>query len=198
MTSSNNSLGGRLALLTPDDLSASQREFYTLLQTSVLPWAKQSGFQAETDAHELIGPFNAMLRSPEISKAMMGLTGVESQHSSLDERVQQVVILTVGAVWQASYELYAHTAVARKAGMSEEAIQALVAGQRPDGLSQKETLAYDFTRQLVTTHKINSDLYQQSIETFGEKGMLDMLILAGEYMTISALLNTFVVPAPVS
>jgi hypothetical protein len=32
--------------------------------------------------------------------------------------------------------------------------------------------------------------------TFGEKGVVDMIALAGQYMTISGLLNTFAVPAP--
>ena len=63
---------------------------------------------------------------------------------------------------------------------------------------REEMLAYDFTRQVATTHQINSDLYEQAIETFGEKGVVDMLVLAGHYMTVSALLNTFEVPAPVS
>ena len=36
-------------------------------------------------------------------------------YTSLDERVRQVIVLTVGAIWHADYELYAHAAVARKA-----------------------------------------------------------------------------------
>ena len=198
MTTSNDSLGGRLALLAPDTLSTSQRKLYDQLQTTELQGAQQSGFQAQTETQEVIGPFNALLRSPEIATAFMSVVSANHQYSALSQEVQQVVILTVGAVWQAAYELYAHVIVAKKVGIDEDAIGALVAGQRPAGLSKEETLAYDFTQHLATTHQINSELYQQAIETFGEKGVVDMLVLAGHYMTVSALLNTFEVPAPIS
>ncbi len=198
MTHANVSLGGRLALLTPDTLSVSQRKLYDQLQVTELQGAKRSGFQAQTDTQELIGPFNALLRSPEIATAFMSVISAQHQYSALNQQVQQVVILTVGAVWQAAYELYAHIIVAKKAGINEDAIEALASGQQPIGLSKEEMLAHDFTRQLATTHQVNSELYQQALETFGEKGVVDMLVLAGHYMTVSALLNTFAVPAPVS
>ncbi|MEJ7658534.1 MAG: carboxymuconolactone decarboxylase family protein [Hymenobacter sp.] len=137
----------------PAELSAEQRGVYDQLLATEVPWAEQSGFEAQTEAHELIGPFNAMLRSPEIATAMLGLTSALGQHSALGAPVRQVVILTVGAAWQADYELYAHAAVARKAGLAEEAIRALAAGQPPTGLGPEEVLAHEFTRQLVATHR---------------------------------------------
>lgn len=196
MTTADKSLGGRLALIAPDDLSSSQEKLYDHIQDTLVPWAKKSGFQAETDDKELIGPFNPMLRSPEIATALLGVTSAEQAHTSLSEKVRQVVILTTGAVWQAAYELYAHAAVADKAGFDEETIQALVAGQKPASLSEDEALAYDFTYHLVATHQINPDLYRRAIEAFDEKGVFDLIALAGQYMSISALLNTFAVPVP--
>ena len=196
MATLENDLGGRLALLNPDDLTSDQKKLYSQLQDTMVPWAKKSGFQAETFDNKLIGPFNAMLRSPLIAKALMGVTAAEGEHTSLSERVRQVVILTTGAVWRAAYELYAHTAVGQKAGLDDATIQALVAGQKPAGLPAEESVAYDFTHFLVATHQIAPELYEQAIVTFGEKGVVDMIALAGQYMTISALLNTFAVPAP--
>lgn len=190
------SLGGRLALLRPADLAADQRRLYDQLQATELPWAQRAGFEAQTADHELIGPFNAMLRSPAIATAMMGTTSALSQHSTLSEPVRQVIILTVGAAWQAAYELYAHTAVARQAGLPEAAIQALVAGQPPQGLPAAETLAYELTHQLATTHQVAPDLYERARAAFGEQGVVDLVVLAGQYMLVSSLLNTFAVPAP--
>lgn len=196
MATFGDNLGGRLTLLAPDDLSSDQKKLYKQLQSTMVPWAKKSGFQAETFDEKLIGPFNPMLRSPDIATAVMGVNSAEEKHTSLSEKVRQVVILTVGAVWQAAYELYAHTAVAEKAGFDEATIQALVAGQKPASLSQDEAVAYDITHTLATAHQLSESLYEQAIVTFGEKGVADLVFLAGQYMTISALLNTFAVPAP--
>lgn len=196
MATFEDTLGGRLALLSPDKLDSDQKHLYDQLQDTMVPWAKKSGFQADTFDDRLIGPFNAMLRSPAISKALMGVTATEGKETSLGKTVREVVILTVGAAWQAAYELYAHVAVGQSVGLAEATVQALAAGQKPAGLSQEESVAYDFTQRLVTRHQIDAELYEQAIVTFGEKGVVDMIYLAGQYMTISGLLNTFAVPAP--
>ncbi len=190
------SLGGHLPLLKPADLPADQRRLHAELVAAMVSWAKRSGFQAETAAGELIGPFNPMLRSPAISHAVLGLIAAESEHTDLSERVRQVVILAVGAVWGAAYELYAHAAVAGQAGFDQATITALVAGQAPGTLTEEERLAHEFTRALVAEHQIGPDLYGRAVGTFGEKGVVDMIYLAGNYMTVSALLNAFAVPAP--
>src|SRR6202008_1934409 len=52
----------------------------------------------------------------EIATRFLKLQVAEERHTSLDERIRQVVILTVGAVWRAPYELYAHSAVAHHSG----------------------------------------------------------------------------------
>jgi len=196
MATFGDNLGGRLALLKLDDLKSDQKKLYNQLQDTMVPWAKKAGFQAETFDEKLIGPFNAMLRSPDLATALMGVTAAEGKHTALSEKVRQVVILTVGAAWHAAYELYAHTAVAEKAGFDEETIRALVAGQQPATLSVEESVAYDFTHRLAATHQIDAELYERAIVAFGEKGVVDMIVLAGQYMTISGLLNTFAVPAP--
>lgn len=196
MKNTDQHLGGRLSLIKPNALSSEQRKFYEHLQTKTIPWAKQSGFEAATNDGMLIGPFNPMLRSPEIATALMNVEGTESKLTALSEQVRQVVILTVGGVWQAPYELYAHTAVAHKNGLSKEVIQALAEGREPSGLSEEQTIAHRFTKQIITVHQISPDLYKQAINTFGEKGIVDMIVLAGQYMTVSSLLNAFAVPAP--
>lgn len=196
MATFEDTLGGRLPLLSPEQLDSDQKKLYSQLQDTMVPWAKKSGFQAATFDDRLVGPFNAMLRSPVISKALMAVTAAEGKETALSERVRQVVILTVGAAWQAAYELYAHVAVGRQAGFDEATVQALAAGQKPAALAHDEGVAYDLTHRLVTTHQVDAELYEQAVVTFGEKGVVDLIYLAGHYMTISGLLNTFAVPAP--
>jgi len=196
MATFEDSLGGRLPLLSPDQLNSDQKKLYSQLQDTMVPWAKKSGFQAATFDDRLVGPFNALLRSPVIGKALMAVTAAEGKETALSERVRQVVILTVGAAWQAAYELYAHVAVGRQAGFDEATVQALAAGQKPAALTHDEGVAYDFVQRLTTTHQIDAELYEQAVVTFGEKGVVDLIYLAGHYMTISSLLNTFAVPAP--
>ena len=189
-------LGGRLKLLQPSELTAEQRRTYDVIAAKMVPWAEASGFISKTDDDRLIGPFNSILYSPKITSAFLALQEAEQKNTTLDDRVRQVVILTVGAVWDCDYERYAHAAVARNAGMSETAIAALVKGDPAAGLSAKEQLAQRFTYEITANRKIDDALYSEACSAFGPQGLVDMLYLAGCYDTISSLLNTFKVPAP--
>src|ERR1700685_3582861 len=143
-------LGGRLPLLDPAKLSETQREVYDLANSTMVPWAEAAHFQSKTTDGKLIGPFNPVLFAPEMASCFADLQAAEARYTPLSERVRQVVILAVGAVWKADYELYAHSAVARKAGLSEAAIRSLASGGDPqDDLSDEERIAQRFVRQLT-------------------------------------------------
>ena len=189
-------LGGRLPLLDTKTLSGGQKEVYEQLAKTMLPWADKSGFQSETEGDKLIGPFNPILFSPGISPAFIQLQIDEEKHTTLTERVRQVVILTVGAVWQSDYERYAHSAVARKAGISEEAIRTLAAGGLPEDLSAQEKLAQRYTRQLATEHRVDAALYHEAEQAFGQEGLVDLAYLIGIYHLVCGLLNSFEIPVP--
>jgi 4-carboxymuconolactone decarboxylase len=100
----------------------------------VVPWAHAAGFRSTTTDGKFIGPFNAALRSPTVAGAFLQLQASEERHTSLSEPVRQVVILAVGAVWAADYEIYAHSAVARQRGIPADAVRILAAGTLPDTL----------------------------------------------------------------
>src|ERR1700683_5187024 len=142
-------LGGRLPLLDPAKLSETQREVYDRANATMVPWAEAARFQSKTADGRLIGPFNPVLFAPEMATCFADLQAAEARYTPLSERVRQVVILAVGAVWKADYELYAHSAVARKAGLSEAAIRSLARGGHPEDLSDEERVAQRFVRQLT-------------------------------------------------
>jgi quercetin dioxygenase-like cupin family protein len=105
-------LGGRLPLLEPSALLTAQKETYERLNRTWIPWANDVPFQSKLEDGRLIGPFNPILFSPSISSSFLDLQETEQNDTSLSQRVRQVVILAVGAVWKSSYELYAHAAAA--------------------------------------------------------------------------------------
>ncbi len=189
-------LGGRLALLDPASLTGAQRAVYDRLTATMVRWADQSGFQSTTQDKRLIGPFNSVLLSPGITPAFLDLQDAEQAHTTLDQRVRQVVILSVGALWRSAYELYAHTAVALQAGLPDAAVQTLASGAVSDELSVQEKLAARFARALSAGHCVDAALYEETEAAFGAQGLVDLVFLAGSYHIVCGLLNTFDVPAP--
>ena len=196
MSNTKDDLGGRIALSEPAALTASQQTLYKVISETAVPWAKASGFVAQIEDGRLIGPFNIVLESPDLGGAFLQFQHAEEKMTSLTERVRQVVILSVGSVWKAPYELYAHAAVARTAGLPEEAVKALTTGEAATGLSREEQMAQQFTRQLALERTVSRELFDQTKDVFGVRGLVDMVFLTGCYETVCSLLNTFAVPAP--
>ena len=189
-------LGGRLALADRTALDDPARELFDDITATAVPWAQRSGFMASTTDGRLIGPFNPCLLNPGLAAAFLKLQAAEQQCTSLDERIRQVVILTVGAVWDAPYELYAHSAAARHAGLSEPVIAELVAGREPQALPQDQRVAHRLARALSTAHQVDEALYDQAVQQFGSAGVFDITALTGIYHTVCGILNAFTIPAP--
>lgn len=198
MSNQNENLGGRLPLLDLKDLAPDQVKLYQVMDNTLIAWGKQSGFVVKTADGKFIGPFNPSLYSPGITDGFSKFMDAEPKNTKLDKRTRQVVILTVGAVWNSPYELYAHTKEARKVGLPEGAIQALASGESPEGLTANELVAHHFARQLTAEHRVDDDVYRNAKQAFGEEGLVDMVYLIGIYHVTCALLNGFEIPAPIS
>lgn len=196
MSINDNTLGGRLPLYGREALDPAQKELFDWLVIKASPWAEDTGFQVSTQAGQLIGPFNPALLTPGISSAFFDLALAEQKHTSLTKRSREVVILTVGAVWQATYELYAHCAVGRDAGLSDDAVRTLADGGLPKDLSDDETVAHHVARALTREHRLDEALYRQAEALFGPEGIMEIVVLTGFYHTVCAILNAFEIPAP--
>lgn len=188
--------GGRLPLVDIASLDPAQKEMLDYLEANKFPWARQSGFQSRLPDGRVIGPFNVFLHSPEMGLAFNRWVDAESAHTTLPPDVRQVIILTVGVAWSAAYEVYAHLAVARKAGVNEATIDAISRGHEPGHASGSVVAAWRFTHQLVTTRSLTAPVYDAAKAAFGDRGLVDMIHLIGLYLATSALLNAFEVPAP--
>ncbi|MEU0503507.1 carboxymuconolactone decarboxylase family protein [Nocardia sp. NPDC005998] len=188
-------LGGRLPLRYPHQLGTDQRAVHEALSNLVVPEGHHSGFTTRLADGRFIGPFNAMLRNPRIT-AGFGEWVRAIVETGLPEEVRQAVILTVAAHWRAPYEIYAHTAAARTAGISDAAIDAILGGTPPTDLTPAAASAQRLATSLLRHHDVPDELYGELHGLFGEPGMIALLALLGQYQTVSSLLITFRVPAP--
>jgi len=196
MSIDGDALGGRLPLYSSEALDPAQKALYDWLMDVAVPWAEAADFEASTETGRVIGPFNPPLLTPEISSAFFDLAVAEQQHTSLSKRSREVIILTVGAVWQAPYELYAHCAVARYVGHSDDAVRTLAAGGLPQDLTDEEAVTQRVARALSVEHRLSEALYREAEAMLGARGLMEAVVLTGIYHTVCAILNAFEIPAP--
>lgn len=189
--------GGRLPLLDQADMDDDQRRLDERLRSTTASWAQRAGFAAESDDGRLIGPFNALLHSPGLAAGYGRYLAAESEHTTLTPLQREVVILTVGTAWQADYEVYAHVAVARSLRLREEVIDTIRAGEEGAGvMADDEAAVYAFTRELAGRRRVGARTYARAVDVLGQRAVVDMVHLIGIYLTTSAILNAFAVPAP--
>ena len=184
----------RLPLIPPAALTTEQRPVYDDMKAGIEK--NFSGFKTIAENGALLGPWNPWLHEPGIGKAIWDLTLAMTANASLPDNIRQIVILVVGAYFDAGYEIYAHIAVAEREGMKAERLSSLVANVKPADLSADESIAFDFAYALVRGGTLPEPLYRLAVKTFGQHSTNEMIYLVGLYCLVSTTLNGFNVPVP--
>ncbi|MFM0172106.1 carboxymuconolactone decarboxylase family protein [Paraburkholderia sediminicola] len=182
----------RLAPITPQELSAEQLPLYDDMKAGVN--AKYNLFTTMREDGVFMGPWNAWLHEPQVGAAIWNTMKAMTSFFVVPNRIRQIVILVVGASFSAAYELYAHGAVARKNGLSDQFISTLVSLSRPEGMTDEEALAYDVAHALSTGHKLPDDTFRCAL--LGQRGTNELIYLVGHYCFVSVTLNGFDIPVP--
>ena len=142
------------------------------------------------------GPFNVMLRSPEMGDLAQQLGAYVRFHSSLPRNLNEFVILITARYWNAQYEWYVHHQNALQAGLSPALIDAVAAGKRPASMQPDEEAVYNFCTELLNTKQVSDAAFAAAKAKFGERGVVDMTGVIGYYNLVSALLNVDRYPLP--
>src|SRR5882757_3432234 len=137
----------RLPLIPPAELNAQQKSLYDEMRKGIA--SNFNAFKVEREDGALMGPWNPWLHEPAIGKAIWDLTLAMTANATLPDNIRQIVILVVGARYDAAYEIYAHIAVAEHEGMPEARLATMMADLKPTDLSPQESVAFDAAYALV-------------------------------------------------
>lgn len=142
------------------------------------------------------GPFNVLLRNPEMGDLAQQFGASMRFHSSLPRKLNEMAIIITARHWTAQYEWNAHRTAAAQAGLNESIIQAIATGKRPNSMDADETVIYNFGTELLNTHQVSDANFKAVKDKFGEKGVVDLIGVMGYYQLVSMLLNVDRYPLP--
>lgn len=116
----------------------------------------------------------------------------------LTAECREIAILGVGSRFQAGFELYSHKHVAKtETSFTEAQIQSLIAGERPDGLDEKGSGAFDVVKYLTRTPGPLPDaLYRRAVDVLGKDATTALIHYTGCYCYLAAALNGADIPVP--
>lgn len=142
------------------------------------------------------GPFNVLLRSPEMGDLAQQFGASMRFHSSIPRKLNELAIIITARHWTSHFEWYAHRRAAEAAGLSQAIIEAIAAGKRPATMQADEEAVYNFATELLNTKQVSDKTFQATKETFGERGVVDLIGVVGYYQIVSMILNTDQYPLP--
>jgi 4-carboxymuconolactone decarboxylase len=175
-------VGDRFKPLTWDEMTPEQKT----MTTNLLNGPRRG----------LGGPFNVMLRSPEMGDLAQKLGEYARFRPAVPAKLREMAIIITARHWTAQYEWNAHRTAAAQAGLKEDIIKAIAERRRPTGMQHDEEVVYNFASELLETKHVTDATFKAAVDLVGEKGVVDVIGVMGYYQMVSMLLNVDRYPLP--
>jgi alkylhydroperoxidase family enzyme len=143
---------------------------------------------------ELMDPpinlFRALANSPGALRPLRGLGRWARWRSSIDPRLRELAILTVGLLTGSRYEYSHHVRLALSFGASERDIadiNALLGGE-PTEFSELDRVVVDAARELTTDGSLHDRSWNYLEAALGREAAIDLLVIICHYNSVVRLL----------
>ena len=174
MSISTEALGGALPLQR-SSLTEPQRALFDRLTQSSGPLGRTRRVCQPHGRRTLHWPVQPLLLSPAIAGRFLDFQSAEEEGQHVERPCPSGGDPRRGRGVAFRYELYAHSAAARTAGLLEEAVDTLAEGGVPDELSHAERCAGGSrlsSQPIAASIKLSTTRPE---EAFGTRGLADML-----------------------
>jgi len=135
------------------------------------------------------GPYNVLLRSPEMAAKRFALMRYLRFGTSVPLNLNEFAILIQGRLASAQYEWWAHYPLALKAGLPKAVADQLKEGKRPAGMSPDAAAVYQFCVELSLNHKVSDASFNNLKKFLNDQQIVDLMVISAEYVSTSWMLN---------
>ena len=144
------------------------------------------------------GPFNTLLRSPEVGEQSQQLGNAIRFSSGLSGRLREIATLMAGRAWTSTYEWYAHARYALDEGVDPAVVAALAEHRKPDlaAMPAEDAMVWRVADELLYTRRVTDHTYEEALAVLGERRLLSTVTIAAYYEYVAMLLNVDRYPLP--
>ena len=125
-------------------------------------------------------PGRVSMYSPPVAESIKTLNS-RLRATVLGTQMFEICALTAAREFDEDFEWTGHEAGARRAGVSEQTIQAIKLNRELKDIPAKDALMIRFGRALFREHKVSPELYAEVVKTFGQRGMVEAAWIMGDY-----------------
>lgn len=169
--------GFRLPVPRREDLDETGKKLYDRATT---PGATVAGLQ---------GPAGVQLYSSRTAQHLTALNRYLRYEAGLSARVREIAILTTAREMDSQFEWVAHEPEALKEGVEPSVIDVIRHRKSTSELPQDDAMIIELGRQIWGDHKVTSGLFASLKARFGPNGLVDLVLLMGNYAGTAALLT---------
>ncbi len=185
----------RLPRLTPTELSVDQSALYEQIAGGERARGPQA-FALVGEDGSLEGPFNAFLYQTALGTSLESLGAAIRYRTSLTDREREIAILLTANHRDSEFERYAHEAIARNLGMTQDELAALRELSTQHLHDEREVQVATTVLALLHNADLTDDEYQSAVAVLGEVQLVEITTLVGHYSTLAMQMNVFGVRPP--
>ena len=165
----------RLPALTRDELDAEGRAAWDLV--------------VGDGPRPLTGPAAVSMHSPKVAEVFHHLNQYLRFSGALDARDYEVAVLQAAWEFEQAYEWSAHERAARQFGVPDAVIDTIKYDRPHAGIGGKDELIIDLARALLRDHEVSPELYADVVAEFGQRGMVDLVTIMGDYIMVGLVMT---------
>lgn len=153
--------------------------------------------QASPEIQEAVGsrpPLNIYRMVAHGGPAAIGFLALGSallRKNQLDDQLRELAIIRVGILCRAEYEVHQHKRIAKRIGIPEKKIAALVDGPDAAIFTDNERIILRYTDQVVLNVKAGDSLFRAVAALLPPRELVELNLTIGFYMMVSRFLENF-------
>jgi 4-carboxymuconolactone decarboxylase len=173
----------RIPLVTRDQIAENERSAF-------------DAFMLSRANRPNIGPYSLLLHMPEMAQRLEALRTYIRDETSLPQKLQELVMISVAREMSCAFIWYAHAAAARQAGVRGDIVDGIRERATLTGLDPDEHTVVDFTRELLRDRKVSRPTFEAATARFGQRGTMTLTSLVACYAVLAYTMNTYELEAP--
>jgi 4-carboxymuconolactone decarboxylase len=139
----------------------------------------------------LRGPGGIQLHSPELSRHTRPLNRYLRYEAGLGGRVRELAILVTARELDSQFEWAAHEEEARSQGITPEIVDVVQYRRSLEAVGEPDAMIIALGREIFGARKVSSATYARCVAHFGQRALVDLVALMGNYAATAALLTAF-------
>jgi len=164
----------RVGLLNKDQVGAEVREMFQEIENKGFP---------------ILNLYRVMAHCPRLGRTFLRLGNMILFKGTLPPNLRELAILLVGHLNQAKYEWTQHIAIALKAGVSREQIDALPDWENSRSFNEQERAFLRYTDEVTKDIRVKDETFATLRSFLNEEGVVELTLTIGYYAMVCRILE---------